>query len=69
MDASDRIANGDFDVRVDLKGTAEIREPGKKFNHMAEELGSIEMLRSNFVNNFSHEFKTPIVSIQGFAKA
>ena len=36
---------------------------------MAEELESVEMLRSDFVNNFSHEFKTPIVSIRGFAKA
>lgn len=36
---------------------------------MAEELGSVEMLRSDFVGNFSHEFKTPIVSIRGFAKA
>ena len=35
---------------------------------MAEELGGIEMFRENFINSFSHEFKTPIVSIQGFAK-
>lgn len=35
---------------------------------MAQELGGIEMFRENFINSFSHEFKTPIVSIQGFAK-
>ena len=35
---------------------------------MAEELEGTEMLRSDFVNNFSHEFKTPIVSIAGFVK-
>lgn len=35
---------------------------------MAEELASVEMLHSDFINNFSHEFKTPIVSILGFAK-
>lgn len=40
-----------------------------KFNHMAKELDSVEMLRKDFVNHFSHEFKTPIVSSRGFAKA
>jgi len=35
---------------------------------MAEELGSVEALRKDFINNFSHEFRTPIVSIKGFAK-
>lgn len=69
MAATDRIADGDFSVRLDLRGSDEFRQLGRKFNHMAEELGSIEMLRSDFVNNFSHEFKTPIVSIRGFARA
>ena len=36
---------------------------------MAEELGSVEMLRSDFVRDFSHELKTPIVSIRGIARA
>jgi signal transduction histidine kinase len=35
---------------------------------MAEELGGIEILRTDFINNFSHEFRTPIVSIKGFAE-
>lgn len=35
---------------------------------MAEELGGIEVLRTDFINNFSHEFKTPIISIKGFAE-
>lgn len=69
MDAIDQIASGDYHVRLHLKGTDEFRTLSEKLNHMAEELGSVEMLRSDFVGNFSHEFKTPIVSIRGFAKA
>lgn len=68
MDATDRIANGDYSARLSLKGLDELRALGDKFNHMAEELGSVEMLRTDFINNFSHEFKTPIVSIRGYAK-
>lgn len=40
----------------------------ESFNILAEELDNTEMLRSDFINNFSHEFKTPIISIAGFAK-
>lgn len=69
MDATDKIAEGDYSVRLDLKGPEEFRALSNKFNHMAEEIGSVEMLRADFVGNFSHEFKTPIVSIRGFAKA
>lgn len=64
----DRIANGEYDTRLNIDGPEGFRVISTSFNHMAEELGSVEMLRSDFVNNFSHEFKTPIVSIEGFAK-
>lgn len=68
MDAADKIAQGDYSVRLNMKGPGKFQDLSRKFNHMAEELGSVEILRTDFVNNFSHEFKTPIVSIRGFAK-
>jgi len=45
-----------------------VRDLTTSFNTLAAELENTEMLRSDFINNFSHEFKTPIVSIAGFAK-
>jgi signal transduction histidine kinase len=68
ISASDRLAEGDFSARIHLRGPDELHKLNESFNHMAEELGSLEMLRQDFVNNFSHEFKTPIVSVRGFAK-
>lgn len=67
-----RLAAGDFKARLDfghsLSGFSAFNEISTSFNRMAEELENTELLRSDFVNNFSHEFKTPIVSIAGFAK-
>jgi len=68
MKATDRIAEGDYSARLHLKGPKELKQLSQRFNHMAKELASVELLRTDFVNNFSHEFKTPIVSIKGFAK-
>ncbi len=67
-----RLASGDFSARLNFSKKLEsepmFSELSDSFNKMAEELERTEMLRSDFVNNFSHEFKTPIVSIAGFAK-
>ena len=72
MDVTNRLASGDYTARLSFKGHFAKLPPIVKltdsFNTMAEELGQIEMLRSDFINNFSHEFKTPIVSIAGFTK-
>ena len=67
--AMSKVSEGDFSVRVEEEDApGEMGELVHSFNEMAQELGSIEMFRKDFINNFSHEFKTPIVSIRGFAK-
>ena len=68
LGAFNKLAAGDFSARITVNHTPELRMLRDSFNRMAQELSSIEMLRSDFVNNFSHEFKTPIVSIKGFAE-
>lgn len=67
--ATRAVARGDFSVRVAESGAkSELVELIKSFNIMAEELGGLELFRRDFINTFSHEFKTPIVSIRGFAR-
>lgn len=67
--ATKTVATGDFSVRLNAENQiGEMAELIESFNVMTEDLSGIEMFRSDFINIFSHEFKTPIVSIRGFAK-
>lgn len=72
VDQMNRLASGDFKARLNIGKPISkhptVAEVTESFNKMAEELENTEMLRGDFINNFSHEFKTPIVSIAGFAK-
>lgn len=67
-----RLAGGDYTPRICFHSIFDrhpaVAELTDSINKMAEELQHTEELRSDFINNFSHEFKTPIVSIAGFAK-
>lgn len=65
LDGMDALSRGDFSVRLETAKNKPTRELDEKFNKLAVELSNIELLRSDFVNAFSHEFKTPIVSING----
>ena len=63
-----RVSTGDFSVRLKEKSMfAAIREMYGDFNAMAKELAGVETLRSDFVSNVSHEFKTPLAAIEGYA--
>lgn len=72
ISSMNRLARGDFAARIQvgpvMKKSRTFVAAAESFNTLAQQLENTELLRSDFVNNFSHEFKTPIVSIAGFAK-
>ena len=66
--AFDELSKGNFEVRVsEDERIMEIREMAQRFNAMTYDLSHIETLRNDFVANVSHEFKTPIAAIEGYA--
>ena len=67
-DAMRKVAGGDFSVRLDCSSRIrDVREVYGSFNTMVKELGNTETLQTDFVSNVSHEFKTPINAIEGYA--
>ncbi len=62
-----RIAAGDFNIALNEDEAGPFREIFETFNRMCRELRGIKTLRDDFVRQFSHEFRTPIMSINGFA--
>ena len=66
--ATQKVAQGDYDIKINPIGKDEITTLEHNFNLMAQELTSNEYLNKAFVRNFSHELKTPISAIKGYAE-
>ena len=68
LDGIQRVADGELDVELNERRAGEYQTVYAGFNQMVKELKTTKEEMQNFVNEFSHEFKTPITSISGFAE-
>lgn len=67
-DAFTELSKGNFSVKLSTRERVEeIRDMAVHFNAMTYDLSHMETLRADFVANVSHEFKTPIATIEGYA--
>ena len=63
------IARGDYTVQVPESGPPELRALAESFNRMTAEVMASNNAQRDFLGNVSHDLKTPLTSIQGYAQA
>ncbi len=63
-----RIAQGDFNARLNKSRNDEIGELCDIINHMAEELSRSESIKNDFISSVSHELRTPLTAIKGWGE-
>ena len=61
MEAADRVAGGDYEARVEVRGPRDVQRLGAAFNAMTERLGSNEDRRRQLLADVAHELRTPLV--------
>lgn len=66
--ASQRIAEGHYDERVQLRGADELSQLAASFNQMAEQLEQVEEMRRRLIGDVAHELRTPLTAIKGSAE-
>lgn len=68
INGTQRISEGDFEVRLPINSSVdEIKKLSTNFNTMASQLNRVSTLRNDFIASVSHEFKTPLSVIEGYA--
>ena len=63
--ATQRIADGHYNERVQVNGEDELAQLAVRFNQMAEKLNQVESMRRRLIGDVSHELRTPLTAIKG----
>lgn len=63
-----KIADGDFEARIETESNDEIGELCASINHMASELQTAETMKNDFISSVSHELRTPLTAIRGWGE-
>ncbi|NIK78227.1 signal transduction histidine kinase [Paenibacillus castaneae] len=67
--ATNKIVSGDYNIEMDVTRRDEIGNLARHFKQMAQSIKQLDEMRQEFVANVSHEFQSPLTSIQGFSQA
>jgi Signal transduction histidine kinase len=68
-DSAKILATGDYNTRFEGRGYREIAELSNTLNYTAKELSKVEGLRKELIANISHDLRTPLTLISGYAEA
>lgn len=68
-DVSKRLAKGNFGEIIKIDGTDELSQLAESLNYMSSELSKVDKIRRDFISNLSHDLRSPLTSIKGYAQA
>lgn len=69
MEAAAQYAEANYDYQIDLKRSDEFQDLANSLTYMANEISSLDEYQGKFIANISHDFRSPLTSIKGYATA
>lgn len=67
--AAREYSQGNYNYALVMKGLNDYKELGAAISYMSKELSKLDDYQKKFVANISHDFRSPLTSIKGFAEA